>query len=327
MNKTQQIFREIERNKTRKLNILTAQTHEGFETNLCGTGHNFYAFCYQGSKPWQTKFRKIPSNYTPLNGNDINQLLPNVQIDLVLSQTKFGQWQILSKVAKYLGVPLINLEHTGSHYGINILDKIQSMKSDRDVFISNWSVDSWGYTQRPHTVIHHGVDSELFTDRKKQRENKILSINNDFINRDYCLNYSQFKRVTEGLPVSIYGDTKGLSEPCSSLEHMIEVYNTHRIFLSTANLSPIPSVVLEAASCGCAIVAARACAVEEYLTDGHDCLLADNDQDMRQHLEFLMSNESKAKELGENARNTIRNKFNLNKFTNNWNDTFWSVMR
>lgn len=323
LNRTKQIFRKIERGNT--LNILVSPTHETYETGMCKTNHNFYSFCYQGFKTWNTKFRPVPNNYTILNGNDFSQIPNDLDIDVVISANKFGQHQILSQIARQLNVPLINVEHTASHFGPNMLRKIHNMKSDLDIFISNWSVNNWQHHGKA-VVIHHGVDTETFIDTKSIRENKILTIANDYINRDYCLNYSQLLRVTSGLPLSIYGDTKGLSEPARSVEHLVELYNTHRIFINTANLSPIPSVMLEAAACGCAIASVRACAVEEYLTHGHDCLLSDNDEQLRMNIEILMNNEEIAKRLGENARKTIETKFNIKQFTDNWNKALWSVL-
>lgn len=326
LNKTKQIYRSIERGD--KLNILVSPTHESYETGLCKTNHNFYSFCYQGFKTWNKKFRPVPDNYTILNGNDFNQIPPDLDIDVVISSNKFGQYQVLSQVARILNVPLINIEHTASHFGPNMLRKIHSMKADLNVFISDWSVKNWRHPEsEKFVVIHHGIDSDTFLDKKLNRENKILTIANDYINRDYCLNYSQLLRVTNGLPLSIYGDTKGLSEPAKSVDHLVELYNSHRIFINTANLSPIPSVMLEAASCGCAIASIRACAVEEYFTHGHDCLLADNDEQFIANLNVLMKNKDIAERLGNNARMTMMNKFGIDKFVKNWNSAIFSVLK
>src|SRR4051794_11638866 len=93
------ITRKITREPNEPLNIVTACTHEAFESGLALTQENFYAFrTLDGSvKNWETKYRKVPSNYTLLNPHEgWNQIPLWLDVDLVLSQNKFGQYQILS---------------------------------------------------------------------------------------------------------------------------------------------------------------------------------------------------------------------------------------
>ena len=97
----------------RRLNILTSPTHERYETGLCLTGHNFYALRAEGIKDWNCKHGTIPKNYHLLDRRkEIRQAILHKPIDIVLSQNKFGQYQVLSDIARQLHVPLICLEHT-----------------------------------------------------------------------------------------------------------------------------------------------------------------------------------------------------------------------
>src|SRR5690606_18677313 len=86
------ILRAVNRPKDAKLNILTAPTHEAVETDLCGTGHLFFALQHPSFKKWNSAFRPVPWNYQILRGNSIEeQIKPDMKFDLVLAQNRFGQ--------------------------------------------------------------------------------------------------------------------------------------------------------------------------------------------------------------------------------------------
>ena len=64
MNPTEKIISKANiKTEDIKLNILTFQTHERYEEQLCKTGHNFYAFNLDGMKQWNTKYAPMPENY------------------------------------------------------------------------------------------------------------------------------------------------------------------------------------------------------------------------------------------------------------------------
>ena len=111
------IVQSLTRRATRKdddpFNILTFPTHERYQTNIAETGHNFYMWQGKGIKPWRLDYSPIPKGHVLLNPEKENDQIPDyVDIDLVLSQNKFGQFQIAEQISKQLQCPLISLEHT-----------------------------------------------------------------------------------------------------------------------------------------------------------------------------------------------------------------------
>lgn len=317
--------------QVRPYNILTACTHEAAETALAKTGHNFYAFPHKQSaecpyvsfKHWETKFRPKPDNYTLL---DSQQLPIDLDFDFVLSQNKFGMYQILSNTAKQLNLPLISLEHTLSvpNWNEQIRENCKNMRGHMNVFISDMSVEDWRFSHDDPTVrvINHCVDTAMFNPGNELRTNQILTINNDFIGRDYCLNYSQFRRVTQGLPTKIVGDTKGLSLPAANVDELVSFYQTSSVFLNTAHLSPIPTVLLEAAACECAIVSCNTCAIPTYFTHNDSALLYNNDKEAREYLELFLNKPELAREFGVRARQRMIEHFSEQKFISAWNGVF-----
>lgn len=306
----------------RTLNILTCPTHESYETNLSKTGFNFFALQGENIKHWNTKFRPIPDNYTILNSGSVPKWL---SIDVILSQQKFGQFQLLAPLAQQLNIPLISLEHTlpVPNWPRKQREECFNMRGHVNGFISEFSIGQWGFSAEDPSVkvIHHGVDTDVFMpDDNKPKENAVLSIVNDWKNRDWCCGYSQWQRVIEGLPFKVLGDNPGLSEPSKSTEDLVNHYQSYGIFLNTSHISPIPSVLLEAMACGMAVVSCNTAAIPNYVTHGETGLLANNDAEMRHYLEMLLSNEELRKTMGAKAAQSIKDKFNLDIFVNSWTD-------
>lgn len=327
-NLTAKVFRD-----KKQLNILCAPTHERYETNLAKTGHNFFAIRAPHIKDWQTKYAPVPANYTVYSFNRGEaQVPPHQTFDLILSQNKFGQYQNLGQIAYHLSLPMISMEHTlpVPQWPREQLENCKKMQGTANVFITHYNKSKWGFDDVPNSyVIGHPVDTDTFCSNDKERNNHILTVANDYIGRDWCLNFSQYKRVCldNKLPIKPVGDTPGLSLPAKSLSDLVEDYQTSRIFFNTAHISPIPMSLLEAMSCGCACVSIRACAIPEYIEHGVNGLLYDTDEEALASLKLLLIDKDLAAELGKAARKTIIEKCRLERFIGEWNNLFDKVIK
>lgn len=318
------IIRKIYREEP--LNILTASTHERYETGLCMTGHNFYAYWAEGIKTWNENYGKIPDNYIILPP----EYVPNyVDFDLVLSQNKFGQFQRLAPLAAQMHIPLVSLEHTlpMPQWSQTIRTQLKEARGHINVFISEYSLKEWQWDDRNDTVvIHHMVDDDLFIPNNYNRENHILSVVNDWKNRDWCCNFKGWQRITKDLPVRVIGDTPGLSNPSPSIESLVNEYQTSSVFLNTSTISPVPTALLEAMSCGAACVSTATCMIPEIITDGVNGFISNDENELRKNCKLLLDNPELARKIGQNARLTILEKFNKERFISDWNNVFWSVL-
>lgn len=320
MTPLQGILRQAFRGKD-TINCLTAATHERYQSGFSDLrGVHFHMLHDEQFVKWNTGTAPIPSNHT------LWENLPPITFDFVLSQNKFGQFQKLAPIANAMNIPLISLEHTlpATQWPKEHIQKLGQLKGNVDVFISDYSRKAWGFPNA--VVIPHMVDTDVFTVGNKERKKHILTVANDYIGRDWCLNFSQYKRVTQGLPTRPVGNTPGLSKGTSSLDELVNEYQTSRIFLNTAHVSPIPTSLLEAMSCGSAVVSCNTCAIPEYIQHGENGLLANNDKEMRSYLLLLLQDKELATRLGENARKTIEEKCNKELFLNNWTNLFRSVL-
>jgi hypothetical protein len=163
---TASILRSATRTKGGKLNILTFPTHERYETGLCKTGHNFYAFRAEGIKDWGFQYAPCPDNYILLDSSKgWYQVLMDVDFDFILSQNKFGQFQHAAKLAQQFHLPIVSLEHTlpMPQWEPERLESCRQMRGDINVFISKYSIGKWNWEDRDDTeVITHMVESLVF---------------------------------------------------------------------------------------------------------------------------------------------------------------------
>lgn len=335
------ILRNATRAKNEPLNILTFPTHERYQSSLAETGQNFYLFQkYEENeyarhiKPWNDAYCPVPKNTTLLNPDKKENQIPEyIDIDLILSQNKFGQFQIAKQLSEFLNVPLLSIEHTlpRSDWGQRQIQQTREMVGDINVFISEFSRRQWGWNENEAAVIHHGIDTSIFKPIDGvERENVVLSVVNDWINRDWCCGFSIWKEITgfpkSNMPLSVVGDTPGLSEPASSIEELVYQYSRSSVFLNTSTVSPVPTAMLEAMSCGCAVVTTATCMIPEIIVNGENGFISNDQNELRSCVNRLLEDRKLAAKIGENARKTILEHFGLSSFIENWNQLFYGAI-
>lgn len=319
------IIRAATRKPGEPLNILTFCTHERIETFLCKTGHNFYALQGPSIKTWNEHYAPIPPNYVILNGKKgPNQIPAEIDFDLILAQS-IGHFRLAYPIAKQFHLPLVRYEHTlpVDSWPAHVKKELRQMDGDLNVFISEFSRDVWGFgkTKNSH-VIHHGLDTEKFSPGEFERKPVLLSVVNDWVNRDYFCGFNFWKQATQGLPTKVFGSTPGLSEPAKDVDELIRGYQQSQIFVNTSLVSPIPTALLEAMACGCAVISTNTCMIPEVIEDGKNGILCETPDQMRKACQELLSNKVLCRELGQNARRTIEERFTLGRYIQDWQRIF-----
>lgn len=317
-NQTLSILRKSFKKKD-KYNIITFDTHERFQTELAKTGHNFYAFRYDNCKIWNETFSKIPDNYYIMPNNTI----PNgIDFDFILSQSKFGQLQVAKQIQSAFKIPIISVEHTVPTKDLNPqqVEMMKSLRGDINVFITEYARSEWGYDGQ---IVENSIDYETFKPLNLINDQKyILTVANDFVKRDYCLNYKGWQRITEGLPVKLVGDTPGLSKASESIEDLVKEYNSCAVYLNTSTESQLPTVLLEAMACGKPVVTTATCSIPSFVKHGENGFLSNDESALRKYLELLLENDELREKMGKKAREIITQRFSHERFINSWNNVF-----
>ena len=304
-------------------NILTFPTHERYESQLCKTGHNFYSFHLPNQKKWNLEQCQPPENYHILPESNVCDY---IKYDFILAQSKFWQFQVAMQINQQLNLPVICLEHTVPLVGVQPEEQIRQLSNmfgNMNIFISEYSQKAWNIPAKSD-VIHHGIDTEVFKPYEDiEKQDHILTVANDFINRDYCLNYNGWMRIRGGLKTKLVGNNPGIeSESIIDTTEMAKEYNRCGVYLNTSTLSPIPTSLLEAMACGCAVVSTATCMIPEVIQNGVNGIVSNDETELRNAVIELLNNPAKRQELGNNARQTILNRFSEKEFIDNWNQLF-----
>lgn len=317
MFKVLSLLRKIDR-KDKKYNILTFNTHERYQTQLAKTGHNFYSFNYEGGKDWFPEHAPMPENHYQL---PVSSFYPGVVFDFILCQSKFGQFQTVEKINQTFQLPVISLEHTLplEQWPTQQLEMFKRMNGNLNVFITEYSKEKWGM---PGRVIYHSIDTNKFKPSEGERKAQVLTVAHDFIKRDYALNYQGWERITKDLNRVVVGNTEGLSKAAESVDDLVKHYQESLVYINPSTLSPVPTSMLEAMACGCAVVTTETCDIPNIIKHGVNGFMSNDEGELRGYIEKLLADPELAKKMGEAARSTILDKFSEERFINEWNQVF-----
>ena len=312
-------------NFNRPLDILCVDTHERYETSLAKTGHNFYTLpssVFEKAGYNVVKWKEYQTPF-PKNRIRLQENIPlHMDFDLVLTQNKFGQYQVLSKIAHSYNIPLVSIEHTlpVPNWPPGSLTQFSNMRGRQNVFICEYQLGEWEWNDNNDTaVIHHAIDSELFKPTLPTRDPIILSVVNDWINRDYACNFQGWRRITNGLPTRVIGNTPGLSKAANSVEELSNAYASSLIFLNTSVVSPIPMSLLEAMSSGCCPISTATCMIPDIIENGKNGFISNDENELKYYLEDMLAKPESAKQIGLAARRTIKELFSEKRFIEQWN--------
>ena len=316
-------------NRPKKLNILVVgSTHERYEQSLCKTNHNFY--CLNTGKEWDSDFARIPENYFIL------EYVPHgVVFDAILIHTSCERLEIAFELRNLLNVPIIRHTHILPDVRYNVLDQVQNFKSikvDVNTFISDFSRKQWGYNEKNSFVVEHGLDTDFWCGESyAEKKDSVLSAVNLWSQRDWACGWEIWKKTVgfksqNSLPYVVVGKNDGLSKAASSLEDLRKYYSNSLVFLNTSLHSPIPMALLEAMACGCAVVSTNTCMIPEVIKHEENGLLGSDEAELRHHCQRLLKDKEFAIALGDSARKTILEKFNINRFVSDWNKIFESSL-
>ena len=303
------------------LNILViGATHERYEQQLCLTGHKFYSF-KDGGKEWNTHYGPIPPNYFVLDA------IPTyLRPDLVLTHVSGDRLELAHKIAHHYGIKVIRHTHTLPQ-SPQELRAFHDQRADLNTFISQYSCNAWG--EKYGFVINHGLDTKFWCEKyDKEKNTQILSVVNFWADRDWACGWTLYNKIKSIYSERIYevlGDNPGLSIPARSLKFLRDEYSSCGIFLNTSQFSPIPMSLLEAMACGAPCVSSNTCMIPEIIQHGYNGWLANTPEEFVSCIKSLQDREF-AQELGNNARQTILNLFNIEQFVENWNLAFRKVL-
>ena len=325
------IIKSINRDKNRPLNILFSLNHEAYQATLAKTNHNFFMLNHPRFHQWDRTERDMPSNIIPLGNGEINkQLKTDIAFDLVLTQNRIDHHPIMAQIAKQFNYPLLQMEHTLNwpDWNEETIKRIGKLPCDHNIFVSNFSTKAWFHDPDDPkiTVIKHGIDN-TYWNGWVGGDGKVMTAVWNYPQRNKICGFDLYQEVTKGLSTNPWGDSPGFSKNADNVDHLRDLYRHASVFLNTTLWSSCPFGLLEAMSVGCPIVTTATTMMPEFIEDGKNGFITNDQIIMKERLKELIANPELGKKLGEAGRQTIIEQFGEKRFLDEWNEVLWETAR
>jgi len=327
------------------LNLLVFNWHEPFLHNLSKLGHQLHIVEPQavslnridGNYAWQTCYRPFPPNASDIRDLDsLRGVFLESKIDLAICLTYFDL-----ALFKHFPAPKIYYPITPFRGGFEEMSPIE--KQDAECYVSHLLENVFlayssqgmrqkdlGTSDKQHYLFNasNGVDLEDYHSYDGEIP-AVLRVGNRIQIRR-TLNYPLQTQVLEGIPHLVLGTNPGMPNARLSKDwdDLRMVLRKHRLFLSLYtpdfDLETVEMSQLEAMATGMPIVGTPhpGCLIE----DGKNGFVSSDPEILREKIMLLLKDRDLAVRLGENARQTVAEKYGFEKYRKEWNQVLETVV-
>jgi glycosyltransferase involved in cell wall biosynthesis len=253
----------------------------------------------------------------------------NAKFDCILFQTAkhylHDQFQILSAEQRQL--PKIFLEHdpplphaTDSRHVVN--DRRVTL-----VHVTDYNQLMWDNNGVDTQVIDHGVpDSDV--EYSGEHEKGIIVVNN-LAHRGRKLGLDIFEQVRKKVPVDLIGmNTESLGGLGEVLHPQLPQFlSRYRFFFNPIRYTSLGLAVIEAMMVGVPIVGLATTEMATVFTDGENGIVGTSVNHLVDGMQRLLEDRSIAADIGARGRDRARERFNMERFVNEWRNLFTRVCR
>ena len=112
-----------------------------------------------------------------------------------------------------------------------------------------------------------------------------------------------------------------------SSREIVKILKRTAVFVNPSYSEGMPTSVMEAAACGCSIVATDVGGTDEIIINGATGLLVQPGSDcLYSAIDYMLKNEQRAKEMGKAAQRHVKQMFNWDKIVNQYETVLNSVL-
>jgi len=230
-------------------------------------------------------------------------------------------------------IPRVFTEHTWPYndWNVNTWKENREKFIDHTIFITKSSMQAWGMKEDDkNSVIYHAIDVNEFPNYEGG-EKSIITVCNEFPNRDWCCGYLLWVNSTWGLKdVRVYGySNENIGEACKGLmpnDEIKKLLVKAGAYFNSATASPIPMSLLEAMAVGAPVVSTDCCEMHLLLKDGINALTSNNATDLRKKIIELLENPERAKKIGQRGKQLVKEVFPPERFIYKWKQIFEKVI-
>jgi hypothetical protein len=254
--------------------------------------------------------------------------LPGTELDVILYQSPknylHDQYEILTDDQRRL--PRVYLEHDPPR---QVPTDTKHPVDDPDVLlvhVTQFNCLMWDNNRTPTRVIDHGVvvPDIAYTGQKARG---IVVINN-LPKRGRRLGYDIFEEMRKHVPLDLIGmgsEELGLGE----VKHpdLPAFISQYRFFLNPIRYTSLGLSVLEAMMLGVPVVGLATTEMVTVINNGVSGILHTNVHYLISKMKELIEDPELAVRLGAEGRKVAEERFNIGRFTSDWEDAFNQVVQ
>ena len=308
----------------RPLRILTWHVHGNYLYYLTQSAHEFFVPVKPGrpqdyagragSLPWPDNLHEVPV-----------EQVRGLPLDCILFQSKKNyredQYEILSERQRWL--PKIYVEHdpprehpTDTRHPVDDPDVLL-------VHVTAFNDLMWDSGRTPTCVIEHGVKVPQFIRYNGELARGLVVVNN-LITRGRRLGADIFQQVRRDIPLDLMGMGShalgGLGE--FPQQKLLTLASHYRFFFNPIRYTSLGLAVCEAMMIGMPIIGLATTEMATTVENGVSGYVDTRVDKLIARMQELLAEPVMAQRLGEGARRYAQARFNIERFTRDWDAAF-----
>ncbi|MDB4877749.1 MAG: biosynthesis transferase [Gemmatimonadetes bacterium] len=303
-----------------RLRVLTWHVHGNYLWYLSQTPHDFYVPFKAGRPhpyggragtfPWPSNLHEIPSD-----------AVRRTAFDCVLFQQRRNytadQFEILSPAQRQL--PGVYLEHDPPlDHPFAQLHPVDD-PSVLVVHVTSWNAEMWDSGRSPVRVIEHGVLIPGDVRFTGELPRGVCAINH-LRGRGRRMGADVFTRVGAHVPIDLVGmDAESLGGIGEIDPPQLAAFQArYRFAFSPIRQTSLGLALLEAMMIGLPIVGLATCELAAVIRNGESGFIDTSLDRVADAARGLLADRGEAQRLGEGARKTAMERYNIQRFTSDW---------
>lgn len=314
-------------NSSRRLRVLTWHIHGNYLYYLTQAHHDFYLVTKPGNPPgyagktgvlpWGANVHEVPADHVATQ-----------QFDVILFQHK-TQWQddrlnLLTDAQRRL--PRVYIEHDPPQENAfeqrHWVDDANTLL----VHVTHFNNLMWDSGATPTRVIEHGVVVPEGVRYTGEKERGIVVINH-LRQRGRRLGDDVFAQASAHVPLDLVGmdaESAGGIGEIGNLD-LAAFSASYRFFFNPIRWTSLGLAVVEAMTIGMPVVGLATTELATVIRNGESGFIHTSVPVLIGAMRHLLSNPEEARRLGEGARRVALERFHIDRFVRDWDETLLYV--
>lgn len=312
---------------TQSLRILTWHIHGNYLYYLVHSRHQFYLPVKPGRH--EGYGGRLPGFPWPDNVHDVPAgEVRNLEFDCILFQSHKNyledQYEILSETQRRL--PRIFLEHNPPReHPTNTRHPVDDPNALL-VHVTHFNDLMWDNGRTPTCVIEHGVVVPEEVRHTGELERGIVVVNG-LPSRRRLRGADVFERVRRQIPLDLAGmeaeDLGGLGEIAHDRLHALEA--RYRFFFNPIRYTSLGLAICEAMMIGMPVIGLATTEMVTAIENDVSGYVSTDVNWLIERMRCLLANPAEARRLSDGARRSAQERFNIERFTRDWDEAFTLV--